>query len=583
MAEKTTTIVLNVDDKGAVKSVNNLNNALDDTANAAAAAENASDNLAESLERQEARIKTLGGAINIVGGAVEVAVGSFVAFGFASEETAKKAEELVLSTIAVADGAKRMQEGYKELNEGLKQFGGISGAVVKAFNAIKAAALANPFTALAIGITAVVSAFVIYNQTSKETEEQSEETKKAIESLTKAMMEQRAISGANANSIGVLSRAYQNGELTTERYVAQLKTLGINLDGVNVSTAENIKLVNDLATANNNINSQQAERTKLEGELKTAVDSGNRARQRVLMDEIAALDINMSRYTSLRDEIMANFDAQKKANEQHEKKTIPTNETLKEQTTEMSAYFNSLKDNVDVLIEALGGYEQLISGPLQQAQENFTNRMNQQIQMMRSSIIDTTQKELPTLFESYVDLIGEILKTAQKKQVDFFQSDLGKAAQSSLAVASQFASVLTDSIDDSTKEGFEKAKQYKIAEARIASIQAAFNAYGSVIGVPIVGAVLAPIAAAAALAVGQNAINDIKASTFNDKNAPSNPAQGGGVPSGGAGGMQPQFRGQFLPITAPTRPEPIQAYVLQGDISSGAEAQAQLQTRRRFG
>ena len=48
-----------------------------------------------------------------------------------------------------------------------------------------------------------------------------------------------------------------------------LKELGIDLEGVNLSSEKNIKLVNDLAQANNNIASQQGIRAKLEGELKT--------------------------------------------------------------------------------------------------------------------------------------------------------------------------------------------------------------------------------------------------------------------------------------------------------------------------
>ena len=41
--------------------------------------------------------------------------------------------------------------------------------------------------------------------------------------------------------------------------------------------------------------------------------------------------------------------------------------------------------------------------------------------------------------------------------------------------------------------------------------------------------------------------------------------------------------GQFLPFTAPQQTPPVRAYVVTGDVTDGQVAEAQLQTRRRFG
>lgn len=594
MATKTITLALELDDKGAIQNLEELQGELKEVGLQAKKAESSADDLTAKLEKQEARIKTLGGAINIIGGAVEVAVGSFVALGFASEETSKKYEELVLSTIAVADGAKRVQEGYKELNEGLKEFGGVGGAAVKAFNALKAAAIANPITALAVAIGAVVSALLIYNDTSKQSTQETEEYKTSIDNLNKSLKETQSIAGLNANSIGALSQAFQQGKITQEQYVAQLKTLGIDLEGVNLSTEKNIKLVNALATANNNIASQQAKRAKLEGELKLALaEEGEEAEKRVrrLKNEIAELDIQTSSYTASRDAILKQFDAQKKTNE------VTTE--FSAELARVSPYINAVKQEIDTLIEAMGGYEKVLTGPLKKAQEDFNKRMEESMRgtaKIANTIFDDAQeaqqKDSKIKLNSYLENIGVSLKYFGEKQKKFFESDLAKAIGATLQSATQFAGTIADSIDDTTKEGFEKAKKARVAELRISSIQAAFSAYGGVVGIPIVGPVLAPIAAAAALLAGQNAIRDVKASTFEEQGAPSNPVAGtttGGGGGAAARGVNTSFlQGGFLappnggtPVLAPQ--EPLRAYVVAGDVANGLEASTQIQRRRTLG
>lgn len=85
----------------------------------------------------------------------------------------------------------------------------------------------------------------------------------------------------------------------------------------------------------------------------------------------------------------------------------------------------------------------------------------------------------------------------------FFQSEQVKGVQSTLGLISQIQ----------TEEGSKAAKVQKalaLAEAAIKIPQAAFAAYTSVIGVPFVGPILAPIAAAAATAIGLQNLRAIK-------------------------------------------------------------------------
>jgi hypothetical protein len=317
--------------------------------------------LEATLKKQEQSIKIIDGAVNLLGGSVELLAGSLVLSGAASKEQAEEFEKVALGAIAFGDGLKRTVDGVKNLNEGLAASGGIIGTVVKGFNALKAAVIANPFTAVAVALAAVVSALLIYNETTKESTEDTEEYKKAVEGLNKSLREQQAIAGVNANSVGVLANAYKDGKLNADQLASGLKALGINVEGVNLSTEKNIKLVNDLAQANNNIASQQAKRTKLEGELKLALEENRTRAAQLLRDEIAEIDVNTAKYRANADAIIANFDSQKKANEQKSTSI----ELTKQETTEVLNYKDAvekrnqaIKEGIEGFIEDTGGIEQ---------------------------------------------------------------------------------------------------------------------------------------------------------------------------------------------------------------------------------
>jgi len=180
----------------------------------------------------------------------------------------------------------------------------------------------------------------------------------------------------------------------------------------------------------------------------------------------------------------------------------------------------------------------------------------------------------------------DYLNYAYQKQLEFFEGSTSEAISNTLAVASNLARTLSENIDESNEEGFEKGKKYRIAETRVTSIQAAFEAYKGLIGVPYVGQILAIAGASAALLAGNKAIQDIRSSSFNDTNSPSNPVAATPVSQRG---LNPQFgQGGFLApqsvtptIVAPE--QPIQAYVLASDVTLGLQAYGQIGRRRRFG
>ncbi len=172
MATVTVNVQANTSD--ATNDVNQLDNALE-------GADKAAEGLNNSLEKQEARIKTLGGAINIVGGSVEVLAGSLALSGALSEEQAEKFESAAIGAIALADGTKRVFEGVKELNEGLSGLGGITGVVTKAFARLRAAALANPYVALAAGLALVGVAVAKFIKDTKDEENESAKLNRTLD------------------------------------------------------------------------------------------------------------------------------------------------------------------------------------------------------------------------------------------------------------------------------------------------------------------------------------------------------------------------------------------------------------------
>ena len=180
----------------------------------------------------------------------------------------------------------------------------------------------------------------------------------------------------------------------------------------------------------------------------------------------------------------------------------------------------------------------------------------------------------------------DYLNYAYQKQIEFFESNTSEAISNTLQVASNLSRTLSENIDESNEEGFEKGKKYRIAETRITSIQAAFEAYKGLIGVPYVGQVLAIAGASAALLAGQKAIQDIQSSSFNDTNTPVNPVASTPVSTRG---LNPQFgTGGFLApqsvtprIVAPE--QPMRAYVLASDVTLGLQAYGQIGRRRRLG
>ena len=102
----------------------------------------------QSVERLERNIATLDGAINLVGGSIEVLAGGLALAGAVTDEQAERFQSAAVGAIALADGSKRIIEGYKTLATQTK----VLTVVQRIYNAVMAV---NPLFLIVTVIAAV--------------------------------------------------------------------------------------------------------------------------------------------------------------------------------------------------------------------------------------------------------------------------------------------------------------------------------------------------------------------------------------------------------------------------------------------
>jgi len=107
----------------------------------------------QDISKLENNIKTLDGAVNLVGGSIEVLAGGLAIAGAVTEEQAEKFQTAAVGAIALADGSKRILEGYKTLATETK----VLTVIQRIYNTVMKA---NPLF-LIVGVIAAVTLGVI--------------------------------------------------------------------------------------------------------------------------------------------------------------------------------------------------------------------------------------------------------------------------------------------------------------------------------------------------------------------------------------------------------------------------------------
>jgi hypothetical protein len=173
-------------------------------------------------------------------------------------------------------------------------------------------------------------------------------------------------------------------------------------------------------------------------------------------------------------------------------------------------------------------------------------------------------------------------KSAKKEVtiIDWLNSEKKKKLDENLMAVKAGLNIAGNLVD----QGSNAAKAIAVAQTGIDTYQSATAAYKAVVGIPVAGPFLAPIAAAAAIAAGLISVNkiistpipkmgdgsggssDASAASITPPSAPSLPSMQFSDSSFNVGGNNPTS--QIASTLAQTTKQPIKAYVVSTDMSS---------------
>ena len=572
MAEAIINIGANTQEANA--QINELNQSLGKTGAAADVATDSNEKLEAQLKKQEATIKVIDGAVNLLGGSVELAAAAAIGLGIASEEGAKEFEAAALGAIAFADGAKRTVDGIKNLNEGLKTFGGVAGLARKAQLALNTAVLANPYIAAAVAVAALAAALVIY--TNRETEAEKA-TKKSLETsklrLTNLeQSESRVLAFARAQGLAA-ETVLEFEQASVKARIAEIdRILALEKDGKEFQrlSEEQNKLLDkevELALAAGKIkeDARQAEIKIIADKKKDQEDLNAKTAEQIAKDEAAAAakvekdkEVAAKELENLNkanaDKLQAEQDLQDKINDllqsEEEKRILSVAKTY-DDLIEQARTFGL---DTTALEEARAT---AIQGVIDTA---ATERQTKQA--------ETNAKELADQ-----QAIADALLSVRLQLLDGIGASFGALANLLGEGTAAFKAAALAEIAISTATGFINALDIAQKSAKATGPAAAFAFpifYASQIAA-VLGAISAAKNVLSTVPGGGGGITAQKPS-------------GGGTPSFGGGGA---FTGA-LPGTGGTPPvtgqqQPIRAYVIAQDVSTNQEANAAINRRRRLG
>lgn len=196
--------------------------------------------------------------------------------------------------------------------------------------------------------------------------------------------------------------------------------------------------------------------------------------------------------------------------------------------------------------------------------------IQEQLALDELTLLGATEAQKQQIRDAY----GQKRKNLDKEVADYNEALQEQQWNAVLSVASGAFGAIQQLAGENSAVG----KVAAIAQTVIDTYASATAAYKSVVGIPVVGPVLAPIAAGTAVAAGIANLAAIKKTKV--------PGEGGAA--SGASISRTSAPAPNLPTAPPTgvSPEtqfnqtPVQAYVVSGDVTSSQEAQAKLNTRR---
>ena len=198
----------------------------------------------QQVSRLENNIKTLDGAINLVGGSIATLAGGLALAGAVTDEQAERFQAAAVGAIALAEGSKRALEGFRVLATE-------TDLLAKAQRVYNTVLNANPIGLVVTAVAALSAAFFLLR---KRQQDQQEELKTTNELYTEQLEliknTERAITGGEARlkNIQATAEAYNRTledqleiarqqaqadiDLAEERLEREQSALIVNQEGV---------------------------------------------------------------------------------------------------------------------------------------------------------------------------------------------------------------------------------------------------------------------------------------------------------------------------------------------------------------
>ena len=211
-------------------------------------------------------------------------------------------------------------------------------------------------------------------------------------------------------------------------------------------------------------------------------------------------------------------------------------------------------------------------------------RIQEELDIAKLTAAGATEAEINRIKASYV----KKSKDLAKEEADFNKAMKEQDVQNALSAGSDILSSISSLVGEGTAVG----KAAAIASTTIDTYQSANAAYKSVVGIPVAGPVLAPIAAGVAVASGLMSIKKIISTK-----TPGNKSAGGApsisVPSAPAFNPETALQAGANADTAENQvtlgeqngssgPPVVRAYVVSSEVSSQQEADAKINDLARL-
>jgi len=560
-------IIIEVDDNGAIKSIDGLTDALEDNTTATKKATDANEEFEASIQKQQAQMKVLDGAVNLVGGSIETLAGGLVLSGALSDDQAEAFEGAAVGAIAFADGMRRTIDGVVNLREGLKvltQGQKLATIATKAFGVAQKVAMGP--VGIAIAAITALAAIIIGLK------DKFEAVNKVAQFFTNIINKVATAIGLGKTETEKFQEAQGKLAEGTARQLELLQAQG-------ASTEELIKKERELLTQRKNAAKTDEER--IEATQALAVFEARVTREKREREEAAEAEAKARRLKAYQERKAL---AEKEAAEEKARAEKAAEEEAARIAEAKQKALDAENDRLQSLADVAADFRKREEDI---AADTEVKRLElaKQRQLDELEALGATEEQKLQIIDFYNKRIEESnAKTAKEKEkADKDASDASIAVAEQEAAAKEAAlNSSIDAIQGGLAALFGESKAVAKANVLIDAAQAGIGIIKSSQSIPApFNAIFAAAQLAALAASSAAAIREINAAE------PGSGGGGGGVattgprsvPNGSTGasiGPGPQLG------TAPTttQPEPIKAYALSGDVTSAQSADRKLNQRR---